>query len=106
MTFAEHPSRSPAQAVALALKIARTSGNSTARERVAEAVFCPGYDAEFRQQIVDTITGSTDQELKEALVTELAKARKTGRNVRSIPAPRREALRTHPAGCRGSTEGK
>jgi WD40 repeat protein len=82
--FAEHPSRSRDDAVTLAFTIAQTSSNSTARDRFAEAAFSCRSDAEFREQIVDTITCSTDQEMKRALAVQLAKEVTRTRHVRSL----------------------
>jgi hypothetical protein len=85
MTFAGHPSRSRAQAVALAIEIAQTPGNSAARETVAQAVFTRRYEAEVRQQIVDAITGCTDQEIKGELAAELARAVKRENTFNQFP---------------------
>jgi hypothetical protein len=74
MEFAEHPSRSRARAVTLAITIAQSQGSSAARETVAHAVLIGSYDAGFRRQFVNAITNSTDKEMKGALATALAKA--------------------------------
>jgi hypothetical protein len=90
MQFAEHPSRSRARAVTLAIKIAQSQGCSTARKTVGSAVFTRSYDTGFRQQIVDAITGSTDEEMKGALAAGLARAVSRAETFHQLPSPDEE----------------